>query len=87
MEQVWLPLDIGQITCSWCTVTVLALAIDSKRRQLHVAGKFNAIDGRNVPAGMAIYDLDTGRLLAHPGGGLSMRNATQDGVGTALQLE
>lgn len=87
VEQVWLPLNIGQITCSWCTVTVLALAWDSKRRQLHVAGKFNAIDGRNVPAGLAIYDLDSGHLVAHPGGGLSMQNRTQDGVGTALQLD
>jgi len=84
---VWLPLNIGQITCSWCTVTVLALAWDSKRRQLHVAGKFNAIDGENVPAGLAIYDLDSGRLVAHPGGGLAMKNQTQDGVGTALQLD
>lgn len=87
VEQVWLPLNIGQITCSWCTVTVLALAWDSKRRQLHVAGKFNAIDGRNVPAGLAIYDMDSGHLVAHPGGGLSMQNRTQDGVGTALQLD
>ena len=84
---VWLPLNIGQITCSWCTVTVLALAWDSKRRQLHVAGKFNSIDGRNVPAGLAIYDLDSGRLVAHPGGGLAMKNKTEDGVGTALQLD
>lgn len=87
VDQVWLPLNIGQITCSWCTVTVLALAWDSQRRQLHVTGKFNAIDGRNVPAGLAIYDLDSGHLVAHPGGGLSMRNKTQDGVGTALQLD
>ena len=87
VEQVWLPLNIGQITCSWCTVTVLALAVDTNRRQLHVAGKFNAIDGRNVPAGLAIYDLDSGHLVAHPGGGLSMKNSTQDGVGTALQLD
>eukprot|EP00934_Nitzschia_sp_Nitz4_P004510 Nitzschia sp. Nitz4//scaffold89_size161592//37776//42145//NITZ4_002367-RA/size161592-processed-gene-0.189-mRNA-1//1//CDS//3329559583//4500//frame0 len=87
VEQVWLPLNIGQITCSWCTVTVLALAWDSTRRQLHVAGKFNAIDGRNVPAGLAIYDLDSGHLVAHPGGGLTMLNRTQDGVGTALQLD
>lgn len=87
VEQVWLPLNVGQITCSWCTVTVLALAWDSKRRQLHVAGKFNSIDGRNVPAGLAIYDYDSGHLVAHPGGGLSMRNSTQDGVGTALQLD
>jgi hypothetical protein len=87
VEQMWLPLNVGQITCSWCTVTVLALAWDSKRRQLHVAGKFNAIDGRNVPAGLAIYDRDSGHLVAHPGGGLSMANKTQDGVGTALQLD
>jgi hypothetical protein len=87
LEQVWLPLNVGQITCSWCTVTVLALAWDSKRRQLHVAGKFNAIDGRNVPAGLAIYDYDSGHLVAHPGGGLTMRNKTQDGVATALQLD
>jgi hypothetical protein len=87
VEQVWMPLNVGQITCSWCTVTVLALAWDSKRRQLHVAGKFNAVDGRNVPAGLAVYDYDTGHLVAHPGGGLSMRNISQDGVGTALQLD
>jgi hypothetical protein len=87
MDQVWLPLNVGQITCSWCTVTVLALAWDSKRRQLHVAGKFDAIDGWNVPAGLAVYDYDSGHLVAHPGGGLSMRNVTQDGVGTALQLD
>jgi serine/threonine protein kinase len=87
VEQVWLPLNIGQITCSWCTVTVLALAWDSKRNQLHVAGKFNSIDGRNVPAGLAIYDRDSGHLVAHPGGGLTMRNLTQDGVATALQLD
>ncbi|CAB9497840.1 Ephrin type-B receptor 3 (Fragment) [Seminavis robusta] len=87
LDQVWLPLKVGQITCSWCTVTVLALAWDSKRRQLHVAGKFNAIDGRNVPAGLAIYDVDSGHLVAHPGGGLTMKNQTQDGVGTALQLD
>lgn len=87
LEQVWLPLKVGQITCSWCTVTVLALAWDSQRRQLHVAGKFNAIDGRNVPAGLAIYDVDSGHLVAHPGGGLTMKNQTQDGVGTALQLD
>lgn len=87
VEQVWLPLEVGQITCSWCTVTVLALAWDSKRKQLHVAGKFNAIDGRNVPAGLAIYDVGSGHLVAHPGGGLTMKNRTQDGVGTALQLD
>jgi len=87
VEQVWLPLNVGQITCSWCTVTVLALAWDSKREQLHVAGKFNAIDGMNIPAGLAIYDYKSGHLVAHPGGGLSMRNSTQDGVGTALQFD
>lgn len=87
VDQVWLPLDVGQITCSWCTVTVLALAWDSTRRQLHVAGKFNSIDGHNVPAGLAIYDYDSGHLVAHPGGGLSMKNISQDGVGTALQLD
>jgi len=84
---VWLPLNIGQITCSWCTVTVLALAWDSKRKQLHVAGKFNSIDGHNIEAGLAIYDFNYGRLVAHPGGGLSMKNRTQDGVATALQLD
>lgn len=87
MTKVWLPLDVGQITCSWCTVTVLALAWDPKRQQLNIAGKFDAINGHNVPAALAIYDFKTGRLLAHPGGGLSMRNITQDGVGTALQLD
>eukprot|EP00554_Chaetoceros_debilis_P012138 CAMPEP_0194121236 /NCGR_PEP_ID=MMETSP0150-20130528/46221_1 /TAXON_ID=122233 /ORGANISM="Chaetoceros debilis, Strain MM31A-1" /LENGTH=917 /DNA_ID=CAMNT_0038813591 /DNA_START=673 /DNA_END=3422 /DNA_ORIENTATION=- len=87
VEKVWLPLPVGQITCSWCKVTVLALAYDSKRRQLHVAGKFNAIDGENIPSGLAIYDLDSGHLVAHPGGGLTMFNATQDGVATALQLD
>mmetsp|Transcript_28467 Transcript_28467/g.66806 ORF Transcript_28467/g.66806 Transcript_28467/m.66806 type:complete len:1136 (-) Transcript_28467:28-3435(-) len=84
---VWLPLNVGQITCSWCTVTVLSLAWDAKRQQLHVAGKFNAIDGRNIAAGLAVYDLKSGRLVAHPGGGLAMKNATEDGVGTALQLD
>mmetsp|Transcript_29732 Transcript_29732/g.46000 ORF Transcript_29732/g.46000 Transcript_29732/m.46000 type:complete len:1196 (-) Transcript_29732:1779-5366(-) len=87
INQVWLPLPVGQITCSWCTVTILALAWDSERRQLHVAGKFNAIDGYNIPAGLAVYDQDSGHLVAHPGGGLAMRNVTQDGVGTAIQFD
>ena len=87
IDQVWLPLPVGQITCSWCTVTILALAWDSQRRQLHVAGKFNAIDGSNIPAGLAVYDQDSGHLVAHPGGGLTMKNVTQDGVGTAVQFD
>jgi len=87
INQVWLPLPVGQITCSWCTVTILALAWDSERRQLHVAGKFNAIDGYNIPAGLAVYDQDSGHLVAHPGGGLAMRNVTEDGVGTAVQFD
>lgn len=87
IERVWLPLPIGQISCSWCTVTVLALAWDEARNWLHIAGKFNAIDGLNIPAGLAIYDLNTNRLVAHPAGGLSMINVTEDGVGTALQLD
>jgi len=87
IDQVWLPLPVGQITCSWCTVTILALAWDSERRQLHVAGKFNAIDGNNIPAGLAVYDQDSGHLVAHPGGGLTMKNVTEDGVGTAIQLD
>jgi serine/threonine protein kinase len=87
LDQVWLPLLVGQITCSWCTVTILALAWDSERRQLHVAGKFNAIDGRNIPAGLAVYYQDLGTLVAHPGGGLAMKNITEDGVGTALQFD
>mmetsp|Transcript_25549 Transcript_25549/g.38213 ORF Transcript_25549/g.38213 Transcript_25549/m.38213 type:complete len:1118 (+) Transcript_25549:238-3591(+) len=86
-DKVWLPLPVGQLTCSWCRVTVLALAYDSKRRQLHVTGKFNAIDGSNIPSGLAIYDLNSGHLVAHPGGGLTMYNRTEDGVGTALQLD
>ncbi|KAL3794070.1 hypothetical protein ACHAW5_010997 [Stephanodiscus triporus] len=86
-DEVWLPLAVGQITCSWCTVTILALAWDSERGQLHVAGKFNAIDGRNIPAGLAVYYQDSGHLVAHPGGGLAMRNITEDGVGTALQFD
>ncbi|KAL3776804.1 hypothetical protein ACHAW5_006223 [Stephanodiscus triporus] len=86
-NEVWLPLLVGQIGCSWCTVTILALAWDSERRQLHVAGKFNAIDGRNIPAGLAVYYQDSGHLVAHPGGGLAMRNITEDGVGTALQFD
>ncbi|MFN9983735.1 MAG: hypothetical protein ACK53Y_27670, partial [bacterium] len=65
---------------------MLALAWDNKRKQLHVAGKFNAIDERNIPAGMAIYDSNAGRLVAHPGGGLTLVNITEDGVGTALQM-
>ena len=87
IDQVWLPLPVGQVTCSWCTVTILALAWDSERRQLHVAGKFNAIDGSNIPAGLAVYDQDSGHLVAHPGGGLTMKNVTEDGVGTAIQLD
>ena len=87
INQVWLPLPVGQITCSWCTVTILALAWDSERRQLHVAGKFNSIDGNNIPAGLAVYDQDSGHLVAHPGGGLAMRNTTEDGVGTAIQFD
>ncbi|KAL7548227.1 hypothetical protein ACHAWF_011514 [Thalassiosira exigua] len=87
IDQVWLPLPVGQITCSWCTVTILALAWDYERRQLHVAGKFNAIDGSNIPAGLAVYDQDSGHLVAHPGGGLTMKNVTQDGVGTAVQFD
>lgn len=86
-EQVWMPLPVGQLTCSWCTVTVLSLAWDTKRQQLHVAGKFNAIDGHNIPAGLAIYDRGSGHLVAHPGGGLAMKNVTQDGVATSLQLD
>lgn len=70
VDQVWLPLSIGQITCSWCTVTILSLAWDSTRRQLHVAGKFNSVDGANIPSGLAIYHQDTGHLVAHPGGEL-----------------
>eukprot|EP00978_Attheya_sp_CCMP212_P004246 scaffold9329_cov51-Attheya_sp.AAC.5 len=87
VAEVWLPLPVGQITCSWCTVTVLALAWDPHRKQLHVAGKFNSIDGSNIPAGLALYDLASGHLVAHPGGGLAMMNVTQDGVGTALQFD
>jgi len=86
-SQVWLPLQVGQLTCSWCVVTVLALAWDNKRKQLHVAGKFNAIDERNIPAGMALYDSNAGHLVAHPGGGLTLMNVTEDGVGTALQMD
>lgn len=87
INQVWLPLPVGQITCSWCTVTILALAYDTERRQLHIAGKFNAIDGNNIPAGLALYDQDSGHLTAHPGGGLTMKNVTEDGVGTAAQFD
>lgn len=84
--QVWLPLPAGQITCTWCTVTVLSMAWDSTKQKLHIGGKFNSIDGRIIPAGLAIYDAGEGRLLAHPGGGLSMLNKS-DGVATALQLD
>lgn len=87
VTKIWAPLPVGQITCSWCQVTVLALAYDSKRRQLHVGGKFNAIDGHNIPSGLAIYDENSGHLVAHPGGGLTMFNSTEDGVATALQLD
>ncbi len=87
ITQVWLPVSTNQITCSWCTVAILALAWDSTRRQLHITGKFNSINGVNIPAGLAIYDLKTGRIEAHPGGGLSLLDITRDGVGTALQLD
>jgi len=86
-DQVWLPITVGQITCSWCTVTILALAWDTERMQLHVAGKFNSIDGYNIPAALALYDQESGHLTAHPGGGLTMFNITEDGVGTALQFD
>jgi serine/threonine protein kinase len=86
-DQVWLPITVGQITCSWCTVTILALAWDTERMQLHVAGKFNSIDGYNIPAALALYDQESGHLTAHPGGGLTMFNVTEDGVGTALQFD
>mmetsp|Transcript_37947 Transcript_37947/g.88298 ORF Transcript_37947/g.88298 Transcript_37947/m.88298 type:complete len:744 (-) Transcript_37947:1509-3740(-) len=86
-EQVWAPLEIGQLSCSWCTVTVLALAWDETRQQLHIAGKFNRIDEGNIPAGLSIYNAKTGHLVAHPGGGVSMKNATEDGVVTALQFD
>ncbi len=34
-----------------------------------------------------MYDAISGHLVAHPGGRLTMLNRTQDGVGTALQLD
>ena len=86
-DQVWLPITVGQITCLWCTVTILALAWDTERMQLHVAGKFDSIDGYNIPAALALYDQESGHLTAHPGGGLTMFNITEDGVGTALQFD
>jgi hypothetical protein len=48
---LWSPLRHGQLTCSWCVVTVLALAWDERLEVLHVGGKFNAIDGSNIPPG------------------------------------
>lgn len=87
LKKIWSPLPFGQIACSWCKPIVLALAYDSKRRQLHVTGKFNAVNGGNIPSGLAIYDEITRKLVAHPGGGLTMWNSTENGVGTALQLD
>jgi len=87
LERVWSPLRIGQLSCSWCTVTVVALAWDQANEQLHIGGKFNRIDNGNIPAGLAIYNHNDGHLVAHPGGGVSMTNATQDGVVTAIQFD
>jgi len=87
LKNKWLPLEVGQLTCDWCVVTVMAIVWDSKRGELHVAGKFNGIDDKNIPPGLATYNFNNGQLLAHPAGGLTMKNIKGDGVGTALQLD
>ena len=84
---IWAPLRHGQLTCSWCRVTVLALAWDARERTLHIGGKFNSIDGKNIRAGLAMYKEDDERLVAHPGGGLSFDDIAKDGVATALQFD
>lgn len=85
-SQVWLPLGTSQLGCTWCTVTVMALACDNNRNHLHIGGKFNAVNKSQMPgAGLAIYDINNRSLQFHPGGGLSMFNPTEDGVVTALQ--
>jgi len=61
---LWAPLEHGQLGCSWCPATVMALAWDEKARKLYVGGKFNSIDGANIPAGLAVYDLNQRRLTA-----------------------
>ncbi|GMH77306.1 hypothetical protein TrLO_g11893 [Triparma laevis f. longispina] len=86
-SNIWAPLKFGQLTCSWCRVTVLALAWDEKTRTLHIGGKFNSIDGKNIRAGLAMYSEETGHLVAHPGGGLSFDDIAMDGVATALQFD
>ncbi|GMH97184.1 hypothetical protein TrVE_jg6285 [Triparma verrucosa] len=86
-SNIWAPLKFGQLTCSWCKVTVLALAWDEKTRTLHIGGKFNSIDGKNIRAGLAMYSEETGHLVAHPGGGLSFDDIAMDGVATALQFD
>ena len=68
-------------------MTVLALAWDEKTRTLHIGGKFNSIDGKNIRAGLAMYSEETGHLVAHPGGGLSFDDIAMDGVATALQFD
>ncbi len=86
-SNIWSPLQHGQLTCSWCQVTVLALAWDAQKRTLHVGGKFNAISEANIPAGLATYHEADGHLVAHPGGGLSLNDVSKDGVATALQFD
>ena len=85
-SQVWLPCGISKLGCTWCTVTVMALAFDHLNGLLHIGGKFNSIDARQMyGAGLALYDPTTEKLSPHPAGGLSMYNSNEDGVITALQ--
>ena len=85
-SQVWLPCGMSKLGCTWCTVTVMALAFDHMNGLLHIGGKFNSIDAQQMyGAGLALYDPKTQILSPHPAGGLSMYNPNEDGVVTALQ--
>jgi len=85
-KQVWAPLQGGQLVCNWAAASVLTLAWDPVERNLFLGGKFNYIDSEWIPAGLAVWNDETG-LRKFPGGGLSMGNTTFDGVATALALD
>ena len=86
-RQVWLPCGPSKLGCTWCTVTVMALAYDSTNDLLHIGGKFNSINSYQMQgAGLALYDPKSESMIPHPAGGLSMFNPNEDGVVTALQF-